>query len=243
LIKGIDKQDKDGIYDRELTGVFGVGAAEGRTAGVNIRAANADSDNKHPKPVSHLPSAAIVTSPEPDSRTRGMTVHEDQVPAAKSGELYGDLAKTDDPVKKAANSHPAVALEMQSQTTLNSRNLGREVGKVGIGLEDQFVTSEVYQQVVNTGRTLSDPDPELTPEKRKARVAEHDRAVDTGADRAAGLSRRKYRKPENQALLDKTKEIVHAIIEAMGAKELEGTWATLRELFLQIEKENGPQKP
>ena len=56
------------------------------------------------------------------------------------------------------------------------------------------------------------------------------------------MAPRKYRKPDNQAKLELTRKIAHAIIEAMGAKELEDTWIKLRELFLQIEKENSSQE-
>jgi uncharacterized protein DUF4157 len=238
LIKGIDQQNGDGIYDRGVTGVFGVKKAEGRTARANIVKANAQSSNPHPEPIRSEPSTSIVTSPMPTSRARGLTVFDDTVPDASSGKMYSDVSGTTDPDAIAANSHPAVALEMQRQSYLNPRTLEREVGS-GIGLRDPRLTDGIYQQVANTGRTLSDP--HLTPEQQQAQIAEHQEAVEGSA---ATLSQRpRYGQPKNHENLEKTRQIAQAIISAMNGEELKATWEQLRQLFQEIENENRPQQP
>jgi hypothetical protein len=84
----------------------------------------------------------------------------------------------------------------------------REVGH-GIGLRDDQLTKQVYQQVAETGRTLSDPN--LTPEQRAAQIEQHQAAVDTGAAKVGRA--RPYREPDNRAKLEKSRELAHAIIE------------------------------
>jgi hypothetical protein len=160
------------------------------------------------------------------------------VPDASSGKLYSDVSGKTDPDVIAANSHPAVALEMQRQSYLNPRTLEREVGS-GIGLRDPQLTDGVYQQVANTGRTLSDP--HLTPEQQQAQIAEHQAAVEHSAQ---ALSQRpRYGQPKNRENLEKTRQIAQAIITAMNGEALKTIWEQLRQLFQEIENENRPQQP
>lgn len=175
----------------------------------------------------------------PTSRTRGLTVFEDTVPDASSGKMYSDVSGETNPAVIAANSHPAVALEMQRQSYLNPRTLEREVGS-GIGLRDPQLTSRVYQQVAGTGRTLSDPN--LTPEQQQLQVAEHHAAVDAGTNTMITDIPR-YRRPADRAKLEKTRQLAHAIIEAMNGDDLKAKWDQLRQLFQEIENETRPQQP
>jgi hypothetical protein len=122
---------------------------------------------------------------------------------------------------------------MQRQSYLNPRTLEREVGH-GIGLRDPRLTSDVYQHVAGTGRTLSDP--HLTPEQQRERLQQHQAAVDTSAN---ALSQdRRYRRPGNSEKLEKTRQIAQAIIAAMDGPQLKAAWAQLKQLFQEIENEN-----
>jgi hypothetical protein len=215
LVKGIDRQNNDGMYDRGITGAMGPGAAEGR----HIREALVEGERRaveggataHPNPIVYAPEASVESGAMQHSRTRGFSIFSDTV----------------DP------RYPSDALINQDQSYAGPVASNREIAK-GLGLPHkdrttgQRILAEMFDPQTEAARIAADPS--LSPEERARRIQEQKDRVSQETERLA----QETDYADLREKLELAKRIVHAIIDTLGGDELREKWSELHKILVQM---------
>ncbi len=227
LIKAQDKTNRDGVLDKKIQGgLFGQKTAEGRVAKSNILANNTG-ENAHPNPVAYAPNTSITTSPVPERPERGLTVPEENVPKAASGQLYKERTKA----KKVRKdkSHGFVALEEQSQSHLRPRMLAHELSET-FGLDvDERVRDRILNNPADLAQQLTEnPNAELDVEKNNA-------SLDEKASKLKELD--SFQSEKAKKSVDMALAIAKEIVAALTADEMRSVWERVSKILNEVSAE------
>jgi hypothetical protein len=255
LIKARDRENKDGLFDRNIQAGFGSGMTEGRTMRDNVMQGEAQAvaggAKPHPQPIATAPSASIVTSPVPGTPAPEIKKLQEQLdkkdlPDSERAEIVKKLeaAKAaDESSKKRAltvwpdgvdPNDPTKSVRSQSQSYLDPETAERETSK-GVGLprnkdeNGQRPMAPVFGQQTAAAQTMGNPN--LTPEQRKQQIEQQKQKVDAEAAQLAQLKELAQFKDK----IDLARKVAHAIIDAISGTELEATWEKLREIFQELQ--------